>query len=201
MNTTTSTDRELLEAAARKAGVLSASWEIGDTPAGLVIICRPLPDIWPLCRHLTMPELLRIVRAAAEAGEAERDALLSLKNECVKTQRAIETVGAERDQLAKESTQNFVRAREWAERAGALEAERDQLRAECERLRGLKPECPPRPPHHNGPDYQHPGLPRYGLRWNGPGEPIAVPMDDGYWTPFHLALETVEAAAEIGGGG
>lgn len=30
-------------------------------------------------------------------------------------------------------------------------------------------------------------LPRYGIRWNGPQGPIAVPMPDGYWTPWHLA--------------
>lgn len=74
----------------------------------------------------------------------------------------------------------------------AAEAERDQLRAEVEALRGLKPEIPQRPPHHNDASYQHPALPRYGLRWNGPGQPVSVPMADGYWTPFHLALEALE---------
>lgn len=34
-------------------------------------------------------------------------------------------------------------------------------------------------------------LPRFGLRWNGPREFVPTPMDDGYWTPYHLA------AAEI----
>lgn len=29
-------------------------------------------------------------------------------------------------------------------------------------------------------------LPRYGLSWNGPSEPLAVPLDNGYWTPWHL---------------
>ena len=59
-------------------------------------------------------------------------------------------------------------------------SERDTLREECERLRGLTPEPPPRPPEGEG-------MPRYGLRWNGPGIPLSVPMDDGYWTPWHLA--------------
>jgi hypothetical protein len=58
--------------------------------------------------------------------------------------------------------------------------ERDEARAEIERLRGTTPELPPRPPDGSG-------LPRYGLRWNGPTEPVAVPMLDGYWTPWHLA--------------
>lgn len=56
----------------------------------------------------------------------------------------------------------------------------DELRAEIERLNGLRPEAPPRPPDGGG-------LPRFGLRWNGPQHPLAVPMDDGYWTPWHLA--------------
>lgn len=55
-----------------------------------------------------------------------------------------------------------------------------ELAAEVERLRGSTPELPPRPPFGSG-------LPRYGVRWNGDNKPITVPMDDGYWTPFHLA--------------
>ncbi|SFA47889.1 hypothetical protein [Metapseudomonas otitidis] len=71
----------------------------------------------------------------------------------------------------------------------ALQTERDQLyaelrrvQAENQRLRGLQPEFPPRPPEGSG-------LPRYGLRWNGPQLPLSVPMDDGYWTPWHLAAQ------------
>lgn len=54
------------------------------------------------------------------------------------------------------------------------------LIAENEQLKGLRPSLPPRPPEGDG-------LPRFGLRWNGPGNPLAVSMDDGYWTPWHLA--------------
>lgn len=57
---------------------------------------------------------------------------------------------------------------------------------EIRRLRGLTPELPPYPPEGHG-------LPRYGLRWNGPEQPLAVPMDDGYWTPYHLALRQLHA--------
>ena len=66
------------------------------------------------------------------------------------------------------------------DRETKLMKERDEARAEVERLRGITPELPPRPPDGAG-------LPRYGLRWNGPTEPVAVPMLDGYWTPWHLA--------------
>lgn len=55
-----------------------------------------------------------------------------------------------------------------------------RLQAEISALRGLTPAPPPRPPEVHG-------LPRYGLRWNGPDQPLAVPMEDGYWTPWHLA--------------
>ncbi len=58
------------------------------------------------------------------------------------------------------------------------------LRDALDRAQGIKPELPPMPPDGTG-------APRYGLRWNGPQEPLAVPMDDGYWTPWHLAQATI----------
>lgn len=69
----------------------------------------------------------------------------------------------------------------------ALLAEVKRLRGEVERLKGLKPELPPFPPAGAG-------LPRYGLRWPPAANqaPLAVPMDDGYWTPAHLAEAEVE---------
>lgn len=60
------------------------------------------------------------------------------------------------------------------------------LRAEVEALRGITPELPPRQPEGGG-------LPRYGLRYNGQSMPVSVPMNDGYWTPYHLAIAEVEA--------
>lgn len=54
---------------------------------------------------------------------------------CAQELRRLAAVEAERDRYAAESAQHFIRAREWAERAGAMEAERDQLRAEVEALR------------------------------------------------------------------
>lgn len=32
-----------------------------------------------------------------------------------------------------------------------------------------------------------PALERYGIEWRGPHMPIALPMPDGYWTPWHIA--------------
>ncbi len=53
----------------------------------------------------------------------------------------------------------------------------------------LREELPPHSPEGDG-------LPRYGLRWDGPDQPVAVPMDDGYWTPFHLAAAAAAVAAD-----
>lgn len=72
---------------------------------------------------------------------------------------------------------NLVLEYDDIEGAAALIATQQQ---EIERLRGLQPEFPPYPPDGDG-------LPRFGLRWNGPSEPLSVPMEDGYWTPYHLA--------------
>lgn len=63
-------------------------------------------------------------------------------------------------------------------------ARAEQLRARVDGLQGLRPAFPPLPPGGSG-------LPRYGLRWTGPGTPLSVPMDDGYWTPHHLAAGRV----------
>lgn len=65
-----------------------------------------------------------------------------------------------------------------------------QLHAEIDRLQGLEPEWPPRPPEGNG-------LPRFGVRWNGPQQPVAVPMPDGYWTPWHLTERIRAENAEL----
>lgn len=51
---------------------------------------------------------------------------------------------------------------------------------EIARLKGVKPELPL-------PSLDDEKLPRYGLRYNGPTEPLSTPFDDGYWTPWHLA--------------
>ena len=67
-----------------------------------------------------------------------------------------------------------------------MACEIERLRAEVEALRGLMPEPSPRQPDGVG-------LPRYGLRWNGPQQPLSVPMADGYWTPWHLAYGEIEA--------
>lgn len=66
-----------------------------------------------------------------------------------------------------------------------FKAEIERLTVEIEKLKGVKPDFLPRLS-------QGEGLPRFGIRWNGPTEPLAVPMDDGYWTPWHLAAPSNE---------
>lgn len=63
-------------------------------------------------------------------------------------------------------------------------AERDAARAEVEKLRGIKPTIR----HGDGSKGT-----RFGIRWNGPQSPLAVPMDDGYWTPWHVAQAELAA--------
>ena len=42
------------------------------------------------------------------------------------------------------------------------------------------------------------GLERYGIEWQGQENPISVPMDDGYWTPWHIAqLRITELEAKL----
>lgn len=60
-----------------------------------------------------------------------------------------------------------------------------------ERSKWLTPELPPRPPQGIG---EQP--PRYGLKWNGPEQPLSVPMNDGYWTPFHIAEASINALVQ-----
>lgn len=38
-----------------------------------------------------------------------------------------------------------------------------------------------------------PTLSRWGITWQGPESPICVPMNDGYWTPWHLAQNEIDA--------
>lgn len=81
---------------------------------------------------------------------------------------------------------------------GAAIDELVELRERVKVLEGLKPEFPPRPPELDPDAPKVVGLPRYGLRWEGPAhglrQPLAVPMDDGYWTPWHIAAG-VESSA------
>lgn len=58
------------------------------------------------------------------------------------------------------------------------------------------PTLPPRPPvreRHSSPS----PLTRWGIQWNGPEQAIALPIDDGYWTPWHVADELLRQALAI----
>jgi hypothetical protein len=46
---------------------------------------------------------------------------------------------------------------------------------------------PPRPSPEVATLNGYPRLQRYGIQWNGPASPISTPMQDGYWTPWHVA--------------
>lgn len=34
-------------------------------------------------------------------------------------------------------------------------------------------------------------IPRYGIKWNGAENPVVTKMNDGYWTPWHLANDAI----------
>jgi len=34
-------------------------------------------------------------------------------------------------------------------------------------------------------------LERFGIQWNGPKSTIATEMNDGYWTPWHIANDII----------
>jgi hypothetical protein len=117
-------------------------------------------EIWPV------PEGVYWMPLSRNGGEYMADPTIKGDNNRIEAQLSAEEWDARLD--------TFTRCQEM------IGAERDQLQAEIERLKGLQPSFPPRPPEGYG-------LPRFGLRWNGPSNPLAVSMDDGYWTPWHLA--------------
>lgn len=49
---------------------------------------------------------------------------------------------------------------------------------------------------NNQPTPPAPELDRYGIQWNGPTEPLPVPMSDGYWTPWHIANDELQRLKE-----
>lgn len=96
-------------------------------------------------------------------------------------------------QAENEARENLGKWQEAERRFLVMAQAAEALEAEVVRLKGLQPEFPPYPPEGHG-------LPRYGLRWNGPEAPLAVPMADGYWTPFHLAQRQLFAIQRLSGG-
>jgi len=65
-------------------------------------------------------------------------------------------------------------------RLATAEAEVVRLRGQVAALKGRVPDLPV--VFRRGDP-----LPRFGIRWSSPTEPICVPMDDGYWTVWHYA--------------
>lgn len=68
----------------------------------------------------------------------------------------------------------------------------DDQAEKIEQLRGITPEI-----HFAVADLIQEKLPRFGLRWNGPTQPLVTPMDDGYWTPYHIADALLEKSRTI----
>src|ERR1044071_5450360 len=59
------------------------------------------------------------------------------------------------------------------------------------------PELPPFPDCDTGPNAPR-TLERWGIKYQGPREPHCVRMDDGYWTPWHIAeRELAQACTEL----
>lgn len=100
-----------------------------------------------------------------------------------------EALGNEVVKLRKELVVEKERATAAYNEMLAMERERDVAEKRARAVDNLRPELPPRPPDGSG-------LPRYGLRWNGPTSPLSVPMDTGYWTPWHLAAPLAALLAE-----
>jgi hypothetical protein len=102
-----------------------------------------------------------------------------------------------------EDTDVYLTEDEWEDMVHQQEcaqAEIDDLRQEIADLKAAAqaaPELPPRPQaiDNGGCKIDVYDLPRYGLSWNGPDTPVSTPMPNGYWTPFHLAVECCERAA------
>lgn len=108
--------------------------------------------------------------------------------------QCVDAIRKELDELRKVHAEDRASWDETSERMEemmrGLIKSRDEAQGEAMRLRSylcVLPELPPRPPHGDG-------VPRYGIRWNGPTQPISVPMADGYWTPWHLADSEVNEA-------
>jgi hypothetical protein len=52
---------------------------------------------------------------------------------------------------------------------------------------------PPYPECDTGPNAPR-TLERWGIKYQGPREPHCIRMDDGYWTPWHVAEATISSA-------
>lgn len=88
------------------------------------------------------------------------------------------------------SHEDAAKVRDVASFIHSAPADLRALLDEVERLQGIVPDASPPEPEVNDAE-RAPQLPRYGIRWNGPKTPITVPMEDGYWTPWHIAAGQV----------
>lgn len=119
-------------------------------------------------------ERLRLVEAQAAAWRRHTAALVA----------AMKTWGSWEDGVPSASDGG-----EYGAVGAAFDAAREALSPETN-LKRIQPEFSPRAPEGGG-------LPRYGIRWNGLTEPLSVLLDDGYWTPWHLAADALETKVNV----
>ena len=87
-----------------------------------------------------------------------------------------------------------------AELLEALEIQLDELRFNnrlCIRARSLLDQPTPQPPA----DGEVAELQRWGVDHGAqPGRPLLSPMEDGYWTPWHIAADLLQRLASDNAG-
>lgn len=180
----TPTNTEALAAELEKQRVSNWIHSTGVPP----IIHGTKPD--PLCQQAAAE--LRRLSAENEAlqRKLQEQALQALTNS---TENA--ELLAERDRFASESAQHFVRAREWAERAGQMEAERDALRADAERYRWLREHGFAFADVSLGTDYEGQDYVTYRVGFHLP-EPAHNKYDDDEWSAEDIdaAIDAARAA-------
>lgn len=167
------------------------TWLSSEELEGLRVKAAEHPLLWEEIHHLKaeVERLSRLLKMAEDEAVAADDHGRREARRADAAEADAERLGAERDEARADAERYLADLRRCASEPYERTRELEALQAEVERLRGILPELPSRAPDGHG-------LPRYGLRWNGPSDPASVPMADGYWTPWHLASDAYRRGAE-----